>query len=232
VQGYLIFNGGEAFSHETRPLDRMWLRFLRRGDQNPRVTVLPTATIDRPQKAAYIATQYFNTLNTMADYKLITGRQEANTRIEYKGLDKVDVIVLTDGSAIDMVERLQETQTFATFRRAIYERKAAVMGIGASAMALGAVHWFGNAWEPGLALAPHLAILAQHNHVRMRFSPERLLADLPEGVTLIGVDPMTALIAHPDGTYHVGGLGTVTVYRRVEQLDDYEAGQTFTLESE
>jgi cyanophycinase-like exopeptidase len=232
VQGYVIFNGGEAFSRETRPLDRTWLRLLRHeGDKLPRITVLPTAETFKPQKAAYIATQYLNTLNTMTDYKLITNRQEANTRVEYEGLDKVDAIVLTDGGAIDLVERLQSTQTFETMRRAIYERKAAVMGVGASAMALGAVHWFGSAWEPGLALMPQLAILAQHNRVRMRFEPERLLADLPEGVTLIGVDPLTALIAHPDGSYHVAGDGTVTVYRSADQLDEYETGQTFTLES-
>ena len=231
MQGYVIFNGGEAFSRETRPLDRTWLRLLRHGDRNPRLTVLPTATMQKTQKAAHIASEYLNTLNTMTDYKLITSRQDANTRVEYEGLDKVDAIVLTDGSAFDLVECLQDTQTFETFRRAIYERKAAVMGVGASAMALGAVHWFGGVWEPGLALIPHLAILAQHNLVRMRLSPERLLADLPEGVTLIGVDQLTALIAYPDGSYHVAGQGAVTVYRSAEHLDEYETGQAFTLET-
>jgi cyanophycinase-like exopeptidase len=229
VQGYLIFNGGEAFSSETRPLDRTWLRLLRHGDKNPRVTVLPTADMHKPQKAAHVATQYFDTLNTYVDYKLITNRQEANTRAEYEILDKVEAIVLTDGSAIDLVERLQDTQTFEAIRRAVYERKAAVMGVGASAMALGAVFWFGNAWEPGLAVVRHLAILAQHNFVRMRLSPERLLTDLPESVTLIGIDALTVLIAYPDDTYHVAGQGKVTVYRSLEQLDEYETGQTFTL---
>ncbi|MBN1563204.1 MAG: Type 1 glutamine amidotransferase-like domain-containing protein [Anaerolineae bacterium] len=230
MQGYVIFNGGDAFSRDTRPLDRTWLKLLRQqGDKLPRITVLPTADTFKPQKAAYVATQYLNTLNTMTDYKLITTRQEADTRVEYEGLDKVDAIVLTDGSALDLIERVQETQTFETMRRAIYERKAAVMGVGASAMALGAVHWFGNAWEPGFALMPQIAVLAQHNFVRMRFSPERLLAELPEGVTLIGVDPLTALIAYPDGSYHVAGEGKVTVYRNVKQLDEYETGQNFTL---
>jgi len=98
-------------------------------------------------------------------------------------------------------------------------------------MALGAVHWFGGIWEPGLALLPQLAILAQHDRVRMRFEPDRLLTGLPEEITLIGIDPLTIVIAYPDGSYHVAGDGKVTVYRSAEKLDEYETGQNFTLES-
>lgn len=232
MQGYLVFNGGEAFTRETRPLDRTWLRLLRRDQrQNPRIAVLPTATIDKPQKAAYIATEYLNTLSAFAEYKLITHRQDAITPINYEILDKVDGIVLTDGSALDLVERLADTPAFAAMQRAVYERTAAVVGVGASAMALGAVHWFGNTWEPGLALAPRLALVAHHNLVRMRLSPQRLLADLPDQVTLIGVDQVTALLAYPDGTFHVAGQGEVIVYRDVDHQDAYETGQTFTLDT-
>lgn len=232
MEGYLVFNGGEAFSRQTRPSDRTWLNLLRREQrQNPRLAVLPTATIEKPQKAAHLATEYLNTLSAFAEYKLITNRQEATTAQNYEQLDKVEGIVLTDGSAFDLIERLAGTPTLAAIERAINERRAAVVGIGASAMALGAVYWFGSTWEPGFALAPHLAIMVQHNLVRMRLSPERLLADLPEGVTLIGIDQTAALIAFPDGTFQALGQGKITIYQSKEQQISYEAGQTFMLES-
>jgi cyanophycinase-like exopeptidase len=227
-QGYLVLNGGDAFTPRNTDADRAWLRLIRGQRQHrPRLIALPIAATENHQKAAYEVVSYFRGMGTFPDYRLMTDRQTANTRAECEILDKVEAIVLTDGSAIDAVERLRDTLALDTLKRAVYERKAVVMATAASAMALGAVHWFDNAWEPAVGVAPHLAILAHHNVARMRFSPERLLADLPDGVTLIGIDPVTTLICHPDDTYQVEGEGTVTVYRRVETQDEYGAGKTF-----
>ena len=60
---------------------------------------------------------------------------------------------------------------------------------------------------------------------------ERLLRDMPEGVTLIGVDQATYLICHPDDGYEVAGTGEVTVYRSVEDQRVYRRNAQFTLES-
>ena len=103
------------------------------------------------------------------------------------------------------------------------------MASGAGAMALGAVYWMGGLWEPGLGIAPQLAILPHHNLVQMRLSPEKLLADLPEGVTIIGIDDLTYLTWTPDNTYEVSGKGEVMVYRSAEQQDTYRDGATFAL---
>ncbi|MCD4684813.1 MAG: hypothetical protein K8S97_02615, partial [Anaerolineae bacterium] len=103
------------------------------------------------------------------------------------------------------------------------------LGTGASAMALGAVYWFANEWLEGLGLAPHLAILPHHNLVAMRLSPERLLSNLPKGVTLIGIDQHTNLICHPDDSYEVAGAGEVTIYRSVNNQQVYHRNVRFTL---
>src|SRR5690606_2104786 len=116
------------------------------------------------------------------------------TAAEYEDLDNVDAVVLTDGSPFDMVETLRGTQTEAALRR-LLERQAVLMATGASAMAIGNVFWFGGEWEPGLGIASHLAVLPHHNLVQMRLSPQRLLAALPEGVTLLGIDDATVVIA-------------------------------------
>lgn len=228
MQGYLVLNGGEAFSPESKAMDRTWLRLVQ-GPHSPRLIVLPVAAIEKHQKIADQVARYFSHLGTFAEYKMIVDPLSANTRVEYEVLDKVEAIVLLDGGPLDMVERLHGTHTEDSLRRAVWERKAVLMATGASAMALGNVFWFGDRWEPGLSIAPHLAIVPHHSLVQMRLPPERLLAGLPEGVTVIGIDPTTLVICHPDGRYQVDGLGEVTVYRSVEQQDIYKAGNTFTL---
>ncbi len=226
-KGYLIFNGGEAFSPKSKMADHNWLELIR-GKARPRVVVVPVAATEKEQKTADEVMRYFNYMGTFAQYTMILDQRTANTETEYMVLDKVEAIVLTDGSPFDMVERLHGTHTEAALHRAL-ERKAAVMATGASAMALGAVYWLANEWEKGLGIAPHLAILPHHNLARMRLSPERLLEHLPEGITLMGVDQATALICHPDGKYQVEGSGQVCVYCSVERQDDYNAGSFFTL---
>jgi cyanophycinase-like exopeptidase len=229
MKGYVIFSGGEAFSSTSKTLDSAWLKLVR-GAHQPRVVILPTASTKNPGKDATAAVEYFKHLGTYAEYTLITDALTANTGQFYEILNKVEAICLTDGSPIDVVEALQGTHTESALRRAVMERKACVMGTGASAMALGGVYWLGSGWEPGLGITPHLAILPHHSITQMRFPPERLLADLPEGITLIGIDDATGVICHPDGIYQVAGRGEVTVYRSVDQQDVYRADDTFRLD--
>ncbi len=223
-KGYLILNGGEAFSPLTRMADHTWLKLIR-GVSRPRLVVVPVAAIEKQQKQADEVMRHFNHLGTFAQYSMIIDQRTANTETEYAVLDKVEAIVLIDGSPMDCVERLRGTHTEATLHRALL-RRAAIMATGASAMALGAVYWLDNQWEKGLAVAPHLAVLPHHNMVRMRLAPERLLADLPPGVTLLGIDQATTVICHPDGRFQVEGEGSLTVYRSVEQQDEVPAGET------
>ncbi|NLE51665.1 MAG: type 1 glutamine amidotransferase-like domain-containing protein [Chloroflexi bacterium] len=227
--GHLVLNGGEAFSPAARPLDSRWLQLIRRAHARPRVVVIPAADVSGTRRQADRVMRYFNNLGTFAEYTMIDSHDAANARAHTLILDKVEGLVLTDGSAIDMVERVRGTKTEAALRRALEERRAVVMASGAGAMALGAVYWMGGLWEPGLGIAPQLAILPHHNLVQMRLSPEKLLADLPEGVTIIGIDDLTYLTWTPDNTYEVSGKGEVMVYRSAEQQDTYRDGATFAL---
>jgi cyanophycinase-like exopeptidase len=223
-KGYLILNGGEAFSPRSRMADHTWLKLIR-GVSRPRLVVVPVAAIEKQQKQADEVMRYFNLLGTFAQYSMIVDQRTANTEVEYAVLDKVEGIVLIDGSPVDCVERLRGTHTEATLHRALL-RRAAILATGASAMALGAVYWIDNQWEKGLAVAPHLAVLPHHDVVRMRLPPERLLADLPQGVTLLGIDQATTVICHPDGRFQVEGEGTLTVYRSVDQQEEVPTGET------
>ncbi|HEX3054019.1 MAG TPA: hypothetical protein VHP83_25415 [Aggregatilineaceae bacterium] len=227
--GYLVLHGGDAYNSQNKNLDHLVLQLIRRGRERVRLVVIPAAAIKNPEKEALDAVHYYKNLGTYPDYKMFIDQASANVQAEVDVLDKVEVIVLTDGSPIDTVERLKGTKVEAALRRAIEERKGEVIAAGASAMAMGGVYWLDGEWEPGIGIAPHLAILTHHEHAQMRLDPERLLEKLPEGITLIGVDELTALICNPDGSYSAAGQGEVVVYRSVEQQDVYQAGQNFTL---
>lgn len=228
MKGYLVLNGGEAFTTPARPLDSAWLGLIRREHARPRVAVIPAADMSGTRREADRVMRYFNNLGTFAEYAMLTSQLAANTAGEMDILDKVEGLVLLDGSAFDMVERLQGTRAEAALRRAL-ERKAVVMTSGAGAMALGRVFWMGGAWEPGLSLAPQLAIIPHHALVQMRLSPGRLLAGLPDGVTVVGIDDLTYVTWTPEDTYQVSGRGEVTVYRSADQQDIYRDGATFSL---
>jgi len=228
--GYLILHGGEAFTPKSKDFDYIWLQLIRSQHRRPRVVVVPLATTANPGKVGEAATTYYKALGSFAEYTLITDQLSANTPQYYDILNKVEAICLADGNPTEIVEQLRGTHTETALHNAL-QRKAAVMGTGASAMAFGAAYWLGGDWEPGLAIAPHLAVIPHHEHVQMRLSPERLMAELPEGVTILGLDEATGVIIHPDGTYQVAGRGNVTVYRSVEHQDEYRGGETFTLTS-
>lgn len=229
MHGFLVLNGGEAFTAPAKSLDSGWLRLIRRVHARPRVVVIPAADVSGNQREAERVARYFSNLGTFAEATQINSRQAAEMRQETEVLDQVAGLVLIDGSALDMVERLKGTKTEAALHRAIEERTAVVMASGAGAMGVGAVFWLGGVWEQGLGLAPQLAVITHHSLVQMRLSPDRLLADLPEGVTVLGIDDLTYVTWKPDNTYDVSGKGEVTVYRSVEQQDVYRDGATFSL---
>ncbi|WP_119072409.1 Type 1 glutamine amidotransferase-like domain-containing protein [Aggregatilinea lenta] len=229
MEGTLILHGGDAFTPKNKQLHYDWLRLIR-GERRPRVSVVPVAELRKPILVAQDTSRYFQGVATFSEYVEITDQLSANTAVNYGGLDKTDAIVLTDGSPVHIVEQLRGTHTEKSLQNTMH-RQAALFGVGASAMVMGGVYWLDNTWEPGLALAPHLAIMPRYDTVRMRLSPERLLAELPDGVTLIGIEENTALVCHPEGYYSVLGHGTVTIVRGPDDEREHRSGHKFALDA-
>jgi hypothetical protein len=60
VKGYLIFNGGEAFTPRSRMSDHIWLELIR-GVHRPRLVVVPVAAMEKHQRIADQTMRYFLT---------------------------------------------------------------------------------------------------------------------------------------------------------------------------
>ena len=229
MEGTLILHGGDAFTPDNKQLHYDWLRLIR-GEHRPRVSVVPVAALKKPVLTAQEVTRFFHGVATFPEFTEIVDQLSAKTAANYSALDKTDAIVLTDGSPAYMVDHLRGTHT-ETVLQNVLQRKAALFAVGASAMALGGVYWLDNTWEPALAVVPHLAILPRYDTVRMRLAPERLLAGLPGGLTLLGIEENTALVCHPEGFYSVLGQGTVTIVRGPDDEREHRSGHRFALDA-
>jgi cyanophycinase-like exopeptidase len=229
MEGTLILHGGDAFTPKNKQLHYDWLRLIR-GEHRPRVSIVPLAELRKPILVAQETSRFFQSVATFPEYVEITDQLSANTAANYGGLDKTDAIVLIDGSPVYFVEQIHGTHTEKSLQNML-NRQGALFGVGATAMVTGAVYWLDGGWEPGLALAPHLAIMPRYDSMRMRFTPERLLADLPDGVTLIGIEENTALVCHPEGYYSVLGHGTVTIVRGPDDEREHRSGHKFALDA-
>ena len=147
-----------------------------------------------------------------------------------------------DGSGID-----EEVATVVSRGGASVFASAAALTLGSHTVPVYEVYKVGEdpAWRPGLgilhrvtgitaAVIPHWDKSEGGNH-DTRFCYlgesrlERLEADLPAGVGILGVDEHTALLLDPEaGTATVDGRGTVTArYRGASQV--WTAGQTVSI---
>ncbi|MCC7359953.1 MAG: Type 1 glutamine amidotransferase-like domain-containing protein [Anaerolineales bacterium] len=205
--GRLALVGGNEFRRACDPLDRALLAAV--GRAHPAVVILPTAaTNENPYVAGENGRRHFDRLGARADKLMIVDAETANQRDLATPVEKADLIYLTSGDPLHLLESLRGTRTEAALRT-VYARGGALVGSSAGAMVLGAQVWRFDGWAPGLAFAPHLAVLPHHATLAARWNAPALAAALPPGVTLVGIDEATALLL-PEA--QVLGLGQVTVY--------------------
>ena len=205
--GRLALVGGNEFRRDCDPLDRALLAAV--GGKHPAVVILPTAaTNENPYVAGENGRRHFGRLGARADKIMIVDAETANQRDLATPVEKYDLLYLTSGDPLYLLESLRGTRTESALR-AVYDRGGLLAGSSAGAMVLGAQVWRFDGWTPGLGFAPHLAVLPHHATLAARWNAPAMAAALPSGVTLIGIDEATALLL-PEA--QVLGTGAVTVY--------------------
>ena len=152
--------------------------------------------------------RHFNRLGARADKVMIVDAETANQRDLANPVEKFQLVYLTSGDPIYLLETLRGSRTWDSIQT-IYLRGGVVAGSSAGAMVLGAQVWRFDGWTPGLGLAPNLAVLPHHATLAARWNAPAMAAALPPGVTLVGIDEATGLL-WPEA--RVLGAGAVTVY--------------------
>jgi cyanophycinase len=200
--------GGNEFRRECAAMDRALLAALG-GPGAARVVIVPTAaTNENPYVAGENGIRHFTRLGALADKLLIVDDASAAHFEMAHQLERFNLVYFTGGDPVYLLDTLRGSPAWEAIRR-VHARGGLIAGSSAGAMALGGQMWRFDGWTPGLGLAPHVAVLPHHATLSGRWNAEHMLAALPSGVTLVGIDEATALLL-PEG--RVLGAGRVTVY--------------------
>jgi cyanophycinase len=200
-----------------------------RGLLMVRAAIVPTAAARENAKlAADNGVRYFrHTLHVAAEPVMVVDTASAADARLARRLRQAALIYLTGGDPAYLVATLRGSRAWQAIEEA-YAQGAVLAGASAGAMALCELVWRPGRddWEAGLGLVQGIALIP-HFAEQPAERIQKLRLRLPEAVTLVGVDEMTAL-QWRQGTWRVAGRGTVAVYAEPEPVV-YHAGNVVDL---
>jgi cyanophycinase len=238
--GSLALVGSGEYTPAMEDTDRFLLETLG-GPAAARVAVIPTASALEPGMPArwnQMGAEHFTALGALVTPLLLLDRADAAAEQVVAALDEANFYYFSGGDPQYSVETLRDTPAWDTIRR----RQAAgavLAGCSAGAMMLGGytlavrelVSGRPPEWLPALGLLPTIAVMPHFDRVAQFVGAElfrAIVASAPPGITLVGIDEDTALIASASDTgsraWRVIGRQSVSIFgaggRRV-----YQAGE-------
>jgi cyanophycinase len=179
----------------------------------PEVVVLPTAAAyEHPGRAVSRAVAHFARFGARARGIGVLARADAEDEGWAAEVRRAGFVYLGDGSPLHLRSVLKESLVWAALVAA-WADGAVVAGSAAGAMVLGdpMVDPRGGALTLGLGLFSGVTIVP-NAHSWSVDTARRTLRLATGSLRIAAVDQATALIAAPDGTWRVAGVGTATVY--------------------
>ena len=224
MAGPIALVGGGEFRPGCEEMDRAVLDAT--GVERPSVLIVPTAAARQdPSKAASNGVTYFSDLGASASALMVVETADANDKELLRPVDDADVVYLTGGDPAQLLDALSGSLLLRRIEAA-RERGAVLAGSSAGAMVAGPWMRF-RAWREALGIVP-LVTLPHHEDS----DPDKVVRELeetaPPGLTVLGIDAMTACFGGPGG-WRVLGSGRVTAYRD-GRWQRFAAGETVTLD--
>ena len=225
MAGRLALVGGDEFRRGCEAMDEAILRET--GKTTPVVLIVPTAAaFENPKRAADNGVRYFSALGADARPLMVVERSDAECAELASEVESADVVYLTGGSPIHLLEVLQESALLDAIIDAL-ERGAVLAGSSAGAMVMGSWMRF-REWRPTLGIAEGVASLPHHERSDPTAVSRELRDDAPGDLSVVlGIDGRSGVISGPDG-WTVLGAGHVTVYRK-DGWDRLRSGEVFTV---
>ena len=211
MPGTIALVGGDEFRVGCEDMDREVMRAS--GKDPARVTIIPTAAVTGPAKAANDGVTHFAALGGQASQLMVLDSSNANDDAFVAPAADTDVVYFTGGSPDHLLSTLRGSTLLRVLTEGL-EKGLVLGGSSAGAMVMGSVmrRPSSGGWVEGLGLAPGIGVLPHHE----RRDPAEVAAELresaPSGVVYLGIDARTGVIGGPD-KWRVAGFGKVTVYR-------------------
>jgi len=208
MSGLIVLMGGNEFRPECEAMDRS---VLDRIGINPRVVILPTAAAhENPELAAENGVRHFSRLGARAEAAMVVDSATARERKWLGLIQNADLIYVAGGDPAHLLVTLRHSATWEAALE-VWKGGRTLAGSSAGAMVLGGQMWTpGKGWQEGLGLLPRLAIIPHHARLANVWNARSMFSSLAKGVTLIGIDEVTALLGPP---WEVIGPGKIAVYK-------------------
>ena len=223
MPGEIALVGGNEFRSGCEDMDR---EIMRASGQTPaRVLIIPTAAVTGPAKAANDGVTHFGSLGAEAAPMMVLDKSQADDAAFIQASDNAGVVYFTGGSP----EHLLVTLKGSLLLESILAAAAGGMvlaGSSAGAMVMGSLMRGprDGKWVEALGIVPHTAILPHHENSNPADTSLKLRDQVPDGLTLLGIDARTGCLGCP-GNWRVVGPGKVTVYRG-RDWQVYQSGST------
>ena len=224
--GKLALVGGDEFRRGCESMDEAILRET--GKSSPVVLIVPTAAaFENPARAADNGVRYFSALGADAKPLMVLDRSDAESPELASEAESADVVYLTGGSPVHLLETLRESALMDAITGGL-ECGAVLAGSSAGAMAIGS--WMQcREWRPALGIADGVASLPHHERSDPNAVSRELRDHAPDDLSVVlGIDGRSGAISGPEG-WTVLGAGHVTVYRK-DGWERLRSGDTFTIE--
>ena len=225
MAGRLALVGGDEFRRGCESMDEAILRET--GKSSPVVLIVPTAAaFENPGLAADNGVRCFSALGADARRLMVLDRSDAESAEFVAEVETADVVYLTGGSPIHLLETLRESAVLAATLKAL-ERGAVLAGSSAGAMVMGSWMRF-REWRPALGIARGVASLPHHERSDPDTASRELRDHAPDDLSVVlGIDGRSGAISGPEG-WTVLGAGHVTVYRK-GGWERLRSGDVFTV---
>lgn len=230
MAGPVALLGSGEFLPRMEELDRRLL-----AGRPQRVVHLPTAAgQESGRRMRYwrdlARTHFEEHLSVEVETLGVLDPNSANDPRNVAMLDGAGLIYLSGGNPGYLAEALRGTEVLKRIRELCIEGTA-LAGCSAGASALTAVApdvRSGEGSGLGLGLVPRLAVIPHFDAMRKwrRGMTERFTENIPEGVTVVGVDEHTAIVTDDLTTYEVYGVGTAVM---VEDGSVFGPGDRFAV---
>ena len=226
--GILLLEGGAEFGGRMSEPDLRAIELA--GGPQARIVILPTAAAPdhNNERAGRNGLRWFKSLGASdLDLVPVIDRVSADDPALTARVRSARLIYMLGGFPGYLAQTLAGSLVWRAALDA-YGQGAVIGGSSAGAMIL-CQHLYDpqrGAPQPGLNLLPNTCVLPHHNTFGKTWA-QRLGQALP-GVTLLGIDEQTGILADAAGAWSVYGAGQVAVYRKGAPIL-YSQGDTFDL---
>jgi cyanophycinase len=215
------------------------------GAAGSRVAVIPTASgleeAESPTRWARMGVEHFTRLGARVDAVAILNRRDAQDSDLLAILEAANFYYFSGGNPMHLIDTMRDSPAWEIIARR-HARGAALAGCSAGAMAIcGQTSRFRGlrdedapAWTAALGILPQLIVVPHFDRIASFIGQEavdRLLRNVPEGSTLLGIEEDTALVRLEGDIWWVMGQRKVWTFGAGESAS-YEPGRKMSIEDD